>query len=251
MITTPHEVEAMMIHCDHIQKQELNIDRDLKHQRKLDEERIKEQDGIVRTLVRYMNEDLETISGSLSTPKDLKALGMLKEAVEIMLMQWKVVHEDFHLRQASVLDDSFPAYKQLLNEKLSLYFQFACATTGNKALLEKETITAEANDPSEARLTAQLNRVKNEVEVYKSIVQKEVDSSNDTRLKDPLFDRMLAALKAEKNKVEIYQLLLDQDVKYLNDNRLNGTLFEKGLHCNAPNKQYLRVKSREKFTPDC
>lgn len=485
----------MMLHCDHIQKQEFNIDRGLKHQRKLDEERIKEQDGIVRTLVRYMKEDLETISGSLNTAKDLKALGMLKEAVEIMFMQWEVVYDDFHTRQAAMLDDSFPTYKQLLNEKLNLYFQFAYATTGNKALLEKEAmkvahVAAEAKSQSviavkeeligklnanitdlrntinflmledqaanhhshgmltniqawvativermtaiettnaelqsvkmkikdlqkavadnrvvmsqnqrricelqqaiistednrnmakersesatpdhyavpkenaestaslqlnaksmenkmeavnvsyaltsrsltglprrfalalqrsvrlfgftnakiqktnldqgdqlkkfsldlkthkiqadelrfrntelekelekrdneikelknlgsgDARLAAQLRGMKNEVEVYKSIVKKEVDSSSDARLKDQLFDRILAALKAEKNKVEIYQLLLDQDVKYLNDNRLNGTLFEEGLHCNAPNKQYVRAKSHRKFKRD-
>jgi hypothetical protein len=128
----------MKLRCDHIEKQELNIDRDLKHKRKLDEERMTDQDDIVRTLIRYMNEDLETISGSLSMSKDLAALEMLKEAVDTMLMQWEVVYEDFHIRQAAMLKDSFPAYKQLFNEKLSLYLQLAYAT-GNKVLMEKET----------------------------------------------------------------------------------------------------------------
>jgi hypothetical protein len=103
---------------------------------------------------------------------------------------------------------------------------------------------------SDARLARELVRMKNEVEVYKSIVQKEVDSSNDVRLEDPLFDRTLAALKGERNKVEIYQLLLDQDVKYLNDNRINGTLFAEGLHRNAPNKQYVHVKFHKAFVHD-
>jgi len=417
----------MMLHCDRIQKQELNMDRDLKHQRKLDEDRIKDQDGIVRTLIRYMNEDLGTISGSINMPKDLTALENLKEAVEILLMQWEVVQDDFHIRQAAMLENSFPAYKQLVNEKFDVYFRLACATAGNMAVMEKETMTelestkaelhsatmkikdlekevadkdmiisqgrrgicdlqqaivsAEENanmskekseslisdlktllkenaenitslqtnakwmenkmeavnvshtfwgralaalsrrcalalrrptfkftnaktqktnaeqddqlkklsldlethkthadelrckntelekelekrdnkikelisDTSEkdARLAGELARVKNEVEMYKSIVKKEADSSNEARLKDPLFDRMLAVLKAEKNKVEIYQLLLDQDVKYLNDNRLNGTLYKEGLHRNAPNKQYVRVNSYKTFVPDC
>jgi hypothetical protein len=129
----------MKLRCDHIQKQELKIDRDLKHKRKLDEERMADQDDIIRTLIRYMNEDLETISGSLSMSKDLAALEMLKEAVDTMLMQWEVVYKDFHIRQAAMLKDSFPAYKQLLNEKLNLYLQLAYATTGNKVLMEKET----------------------------------------------------------------------------------------------------------------
>ncbi len=339
----------MMLHCDRIQKQELNMDRDLKHQRKLDEDRIKDQDGIVRTLIRYMNEDLGTISGSINMPKDLTALENLKEAVEILLMQWEVVQDDFHIRQAAMLENSFPAYKQLVNEKFDVYFRLACATAGNMAVMEKETMTelesakwmenkmeavnvshtfwgralaalsrrcalalrrptfkftnaktqktnAEQDDQlkklsldlethkthadelrckntelekelekrdnkikelisdtseKDARLAGELARVKNEVEMYKSIVKKEADSSNEARLKDPLFDRMLAVLKAEKNKVEIYQLLLDQDVKYLNDNRLNGTLYKEGLHRNAPNKQYVRVNSYKTFVPDC
>lgn len=45
------------------------------------------QDDIIRTFIRNMNEDLETISGSLSMSKDLAALEMVKEAVDTMLMQ--------------------------------------------------------------------------------------------------------------------------------------------------------------------
>ena len=116
---------------------------------------------------------------------------------------------------------------------------------------ELKNVGSDTSKKDDARLAAELDRMKNEMEVYKSMVQKEVDSSNDARLKGPLFDHTLAALKAEKNKVEIYQLLLDQDVKYLNDNRLNGALFEAGLHRNAPNKQYVRVNSRKTFVPDC
>ena len=132
----------MKLRCHHIQKQELNIDRDVKHKRKMDEERMKDQDEIVRTLIRYINEDLETISGSLSMSKDLTALGMLKEAVDTMLMQWEVVYEDFHNCQAAMLKDSFAAYKQLLNEKLDLYLQLAYAATGNQVLMERETMKA-------------------------------------------------------------------------------------------------------------
>ena len=68
----------MKFRCDYIQKQQFNFDRGLMQKRKLDEERIVEQDSVVRTLIRYMNEDLETISGSLSMPRDLTPLEMLK-----------------------------------------------------------------------------------------------------------------------------------------------------------------------------
>jgi hypothetical protein len=118
---------------------------------------------------------------------------------------------------------------------------------------ELKNLSSDASKKDNARLAGELSHMKNEVEVYKSIVQKEVDSSNDAHLKDPLLDRVLAALKGEKNKVEIYQLLLDQDVKYLNDNRLHGTLFAEGLHRNAPNKQYVRGRSSKhlRTTADC
>jgi uncharacterized protein (DUF3084 family) len=209
----------MKLRCDHIQKQELNIERDLKHKRKLDEERMTDQNDIVRTLIRYMNEDLETISGSLSTSKDLAALEMLKEAVDTMLMQWEVVYEDFRIRQAAMLKYSFPAYKQLLNEKLSLYLRLACATTDNKVLMEKETmkvthVAAEAKSQSvigaKEELIGNLNASITDLRNKNNFLMSENQAANhlsqgmwtDVQIRDAMIKQTMTGLESTKAELQ-------------------------------------------------
>ena len=209
----------MKLRCNHIQKQEVNIDRDLKHKRKMDEERVKQQDDIVRTLIRFMNEDLETISGSLSMSKDLAALEMLKEAIDIMLMQWEVVRNDIGVRQAAMLDDSFPAYKQLLNEKLSLCLQLAYTTTGNKAQMEKETmkvahVAAEATSQTvitaKEELIDNLNASITDLRIKNDFLMSENQAANyrsqgmwiDVQARDAMIQETMTELESTKAELQ-------------------------------------------------
>lgn len=184
----------------------------------------------------------------------LKKLGLELETHKIQADELRLRNRELEkeLETSEIHADELWLRNTKLNEELETHkIHFDELRLRNtelvKELEERDNKIREIKNIRSDALARELSRMKNEVEMYKSIVKKEAESSNDARFENLLFDRMLAALKAEKNKVEIYQLLLDQDVKYLNDNRLNGTLFAEGLHCNAPNKQYIHAKFYNTF----